>query len=50
MTRVLRKTPAPIMLVTLTAMAAHVPTPRVNSGRVVVVETALLAIGVVSDI
>ena len=33
MTRVLRKTPVPIMLATLTAAAAHGPTPRVSSLR-----------------
>src|SRR5450759_5050759 len=33
MTRVFKKTPAPIILVTLTAIAAHAPTPRVSSGR-----------------
>src|SRR5271154_4271373 len=33
MTRVLRKTPVPIMLATLTAIAPHAPTPRVSSVR-----------------
>src|ERR1700723_2420325 len=33
MTRVLRNTPVPIMLATLTAVAAQGPTPRVNSPR-----------------
>jgi hypothetical protein len=32
MTRVFRKTPAPIMLETLTAIAAHIPTPRISCG------------------
>ncbi len=50
MTRVLRNTPAPIMFVTLTAMAAHMPTPRVSSERAVIAEASLLAIGVVSGI
>jgi hypothetical protein len=32
MTRVFKNTPAPIMLVTLMAIAAQAPTPRVSSG------------------
>src|SRR5882724_6744006 len=33
MTRDLRKTPVPIILATLTAMAPHAPTPRISSRR-----------------
>src|SRR5580693_4427685 len=41
MTRVLRNTPVPIMLATLTAVAAHGPTPRVNSPRAGSAEVAM---------
>jgi hypothetical protein len=30
MTRVFKKTPAPIMFETLTEIAAHIPTPRIS--------------------
>src|SRR5258708_25675554 len=45
-TRVLRKTPVPIMFATFTAIAPQAPTPRVNSPLAAVVEAASL-IGVV---
>jgi hypothetical protein len=41
-TRVLRKTPVPIMFATFTAMAPQAPTPRVNSPLAAVVEAASL--------
>src|ERR1700733_8607600 len=41
-TRVLRKTPVPIMLATFTATAPHAPTPRVNSPLAFAAKAALL--------
>ncbi len=45
-TRVLRKTPVPIMFATFTAMAPQAPTPRVNSPLAAVVEAAFIDVSI----